>query len=433
MSSIIASQSNQLEGLIRVPGDKSISHRAVILGAIAVGESKIQHLLEGEDVLATVAAFQAMGVEMSGPRDGSLHIKGVGLNGLTKPDGPLDMGNSGTAMRLLAGLLSGQVFPATLTGDVSLRQRPMERIITPLSQMGADLTAADGKPPLAINPVSRLTGISYRLPMASAQVKSSILLAGLYAKGGTQIHESTPTRDHTERMIAGFTGGRWEQGNPIQVDSGHILRGQQITVPGDISSAAFFLVAAALCPGSDVTLCGIGINPTRAAVLEILNLMGANIEIFGQRQESGEPLCDLRVRSQRLKGIDVPQSLVANAIDEFPVLAIAAAGAVGITRIRGATELRFKESDRINAVVQGLGNLGVNAIEYEDGMDITGGGFRSGTIDSRGDHRIAMAFAVAGCCSDGPVVVNDCQNIATSFPGFVEIGCSLGMNLVEKP
>jgi 3-phosphoshikimate 1-carboxyvinyltransferase len=422
-----------LEGLIRVPGDKSISHRAVILGAIAVGESKIQHLLEGEDVLATVAAFQAMGVEMSGPRDGSLHIKGVGLNGLTKPDGPLDMGNSGTAMRLLAGLLSGQVFPATLTGDVSLRQRPMERIITPLSQMGADLTAADGKPPLAINPVSRLTGISYRLPVASAQVKSSILLAGLYAKGGTQIHESTPTRDHTERMIAGFTRGRWEQGNPIQVDSGHILRGQQITVPGDISSAAFFLVAAALCPGSDVTLCGIGINPTRAAVLEILNLMGANIEIFGQRQESGEPLCDLRVRSQRLKGIDVPQSLVANAIDEFPALAIAAAGAVGITRIRGATELRFKESDRINAVVQGLGNLGVNAIEYEDGMDITGGGFRSGTIDSRGDHRIAMAFAVAGCCSDGPVVVNDCQNIATSFPGFVEIGCSLGMNLVEKP
>jgi 3-phosphoshikimate 1-carboxyvinyltransferase len=433
MSSIIASQSNQLEGLIRVPGDKSISHRAVILGAIAVGESKIQHLLEGEDVLATVAAFQAMGVEMSGPRDGSLHIKGVGLNGLTKPDGPLDMGNSGTAMRLLAGLLSGQVFPATLTGDVSLRQRPMERIITPLSQMGADLTAADGKPPLAINPVSRLTGISYRLPVASAQVKSSILLAGLYAKGGTQIHESTPTRDHTERMIAGFTGGRWEQGNPIQVDSGHILRGQQITVPGDISSAAFFLVAAALCPGSDVTLCGIGINPTRAAVLEILNLMGANIEIFGQRQESGEPLCDLRVRSQRLKGIDVPQSLVANAIDEFPALAIAAAGAVGITRIRGATELRFKESDRINAVVQGLGNLGVNAIEYEDGMDIIGGGIRSGTIDSRGDHRIAMAFTVAGCCSDGPVVVNDCQNIATSFPGFVETGCSLGMNLVEKP
>ena len=433
MSSIIASQSNQLEGLIRVPGDKSISHRAVILGAIAVGESKIQHLLEGEDVLATVAAFQAMGVEISGPRDGSLDIKGVGLNGLTKPDGPLDMGNSGTAMRLLAGLLSGQVFPATLTGDVSLRQRPMERIITPLSQMGADLTAADGKPPLAINPVSRLTGISYRLPVASAQVKSSILLAGLYAKGGTQIHESTPTRDHTERMIAGFTGRRWEQGNPIQVESGHILRGQQITVPGDISSAAFFLVAAALCPGSDVTLCGIGINPTRAAVLEILNLMGANIEICGQRQESGEPLCDLRVRSQRLKGIDVPQSLVANAIDEFPALAIAAAGAVGITRIRGATELRFKESDRINAMVQGLGNLGVNAIEYEDGMDITGGGFRSGTIDSRGDHRIAMAFTVAGCCSDGPVVVNDCQNIATSFPGFVEIGCSLGMNLVEKP
>ncbi|MDE0977618.1 MAG: 3-phosphoshikimate 1-carboxyvinyltransferase, partial [Arenicellales bacterium] len=286
---------------------------------------------------------------------------------------------------------------------------------------------------LAINPVSRLKGISYQLPMASAQVKSSILLAGLYAKGSTQIHESTPTRDHTERMIAGFTGRRWEQGNPIRVDNGHILRGQQITVPGDISSAAFFLVAAALCPGSDVTLCGIGINPTRTAVLEILNLMGANIEIFGQRQESGEPLCDLRVRSQLLKGIDVPRSLVANAIDEFPVLAIAAAGAVGITRIRGATELRFKESDRINAVVQGLGNLGVNAIEYEDGMDIIGGGFRSGTIDSRGDHRIAMAFAVAGCCSDGPVVVNDCQNIATSFPGFVETGCSLGMNLVEKP
>ena len=231
MSSIIASESRQLEGSIRVPGDKSISHRAVILGAIAVGESKIQHLLEGEDVLATVAAFRAMGVEMSGPRDGSLKINGVGLNGLTKPASPLDMGNSGTAMRLLAGLLAGQAFPATLTGDASLRQRPMERIMTPLGQMGADLTAADGKPPLAINPVSRLKGISYQLPMASAQVKSSILLAGLYAKGSTEIHESTPTRDHTERMIAGFTDRRWEQGSPIQVESGLILRGQTSQLP----------------------------------------------------------------------------------------------------------------------------------------------------------------------------------------------------------
>ena len=432
MSSIIASESRRLEGSIQVPGDKSISHRAVILGAISVGESKILRLLEGEDVLATVAAFRTMGVQMSGPRDGSLKINGVGLNGLTKPASPLDMGNSGTAMRLLAGLLAGQAFPATLTGDASLRQRPMERIMTPLGQMGADLTAADGKPPLAINPVSRLKGISYRLPMASAQVKSSILLAGLYAKGSTEIQESTPTRDHTERMIAGFTGRRWEPGSPIQVKSGLILRGQRITVPGDISSAAFFLVAAVLCPGSDVTLCGIGINPTRAAVLEILNLMGANIEICERRWQSGEPLCDLRVRSQGLQGIDVPPGLVANAIDEFPVLAIAAAAADGTTRIREATELRFKESDRINAVVEGLGNLGINAVEYEDGMDIIGGRFRSGTIDSRGDHRIAMAFAVAGCCSNGSVVVNDCQNIATSFPGFVETGCALGMHLVEK-
>ena len=432
MSSIIASESRRLEGSIQVPGDKSISHRAVILGAISVGESKILRLLEGEDVLATVAAFRTMGVQMSGPRDGSLKINGVGLNGLTKPASPLDMGNSGTAMRLLAGLLAGQAFPATLTGDASLRQRPMERIMTPLGQMGADLTAADGKPPLAINPVSRLKGISYRLPMASAQVKSSILLAGLYAKGSTEIQESTPTRDHTERMIAGFPGRRWEPGSPIQVKSGLILRGQRITVPGDISSAAFFLVAAVLCPGSDVTLCGIGINPTRAAVLEILNLMGANIEICERRWQSGEPLCDLRVRSQGLQGIDVPPGLVANAIDEFPVLAIAAAGADGTTRIREATELRFKESDRINAVVEGLGNLGISAVEYEDGMDIIGGRFRSGTIDSRGDHRIAMAFAVAGCCSNGSVVVNDCQNIATSFPGFVETGCALGMHLVEK-
>ena len=432
MSSIIASESSRLEGSIRVPGDKSVSHRAVMLGAIAVGESKIQRLLEGDDVLATVAAFRAMGVEMSGPCAGSLEIQGVGLNGLTRPASPLDMGNSGTAMRLLAGLLAGQAFPATLTGDISLRQRPMERIITPLSRMGADLGATGGRPPLTINPVSRLQGINYQLPMASAQVKSSILLAGLYAKGSTQIRETTPTRDHTERMIAGFAGRSWEQGNPIRVDSGLILRGQKITVPGDISSAAFFLVAATLCPGSEVTLCGIGINPTRAAVLEILNLMGANIEICDQRQESGEPLCDLRVRSQRLKGIDVPRGLVANAIDEFPVLAIAAAGADGTTRIRGANELRFKESDRINVVVQGLGNLGINAIEYEDGMDIIGGEFRSGTIDSRGDHRIAMAFAVAGCCSGGSVVVDDCRNIATSFPGFVETGYSLGMDLVEK-
>jgi len=432
MSSIIASESSRLEGFTEVPGDKSISHRAVMLGAIAVGESKIQHLLEGEDVLATVAALRAMGVEISGPRGGSLEIKGVGLNGLTKPVSALDMGNSGTAMRLLAGLLAGQAFPATLTGDASLRQRPMERIITPLTQMGADLGATGGKPPLVINPVSGLKGISYQLPMASAQVKSSILLAGLYAKGGTQVYESTPTRDHTERMIAGFTGQSWEQGNPICVASGLMLNGQEITVPGDISSAAFFLVAASLCPGSDITLCGVGINPTRAAVLEILNLMGANIEICGQHQESGEPLCDLRVRSQQLKGVDVPRGLVANAIDEFPAIAVAAASADGITRIRGAAELRFKESDRINAMVQGLGKLGIKAIEYEDGMDIIGGRFRSGTIDSRGDHRIAMAFAVAGCCNSGSVVVNDCRNIATSFPGFVETGCALGMNLVEK-
>ena len=433
MSSVISGPGEPLRGVAKVPPDKSISHRSVIFGAIADGVTTVSNLLEGEDVLATIAAFRSMGVTIEGPDAGNVIINGVGRNGLEAAGCALNLGNSGTSMRLLSGLLAGQTFGSRLTGDASLQRRPMTRVVDPLTKMGARIGAVDGLPPLDIQGPADLHAIEYRLPMASAQVKSALLLAGLYASGRTTVIEPTQTRDHTERMLAGFAGATWAPAAPLKIDSQVVLSGQVLAIPGDISSAAFLLVAATLRQNSDVLLPGVGVNPTRSAVLEILRLMGADIEISQERQESSELVCDIRVRSAALQGIDVPPEFVANAIDEFPVIAIAAAGASGITRIRAASELRVKESDRIAAMVQGLTQLGIDTVEYPDGMDIRGGHFTSGSVDSFGDHRIAMAFAMAGCIAAGPVEISDANNVRTSFPNFVSLMNSVGLNLEECP
>ena len=433
MLSITSCPVRALSGTAIVPADKSISHRSVIFGALADGVTEVTNVLTGEDVLSTVAAFRSMGVLIEGPDSGRLRISGAGKFGLQAPGTEVDLGNSGTSIRLLSGLLAGQRFHSRLTGDESLRRRPMGRVVDPLTAMGAVIQSTEGCPPLDIRPSKRLTGIEYQMPVASAQVKSALVLAGLYAEGETLIYESTPTRDHTERMLAGFSNGQWQAGSAIRINGDIALAGQCLEVPGDISSAAFLLVAATICPGSDLLLPGVGINPTRSAVLAILRLMGADIEISSERLESNEPVCDLRVRSASLRGIDIPADFVANAIDEFPVLAIAAAAASGVTRVRGAKELRVKESDRIAAIVQGLGTLGIDAVEYPDGMDITGGAFGSGSVESFGDHRIAMAFAVAGCLSEGTVEIQEAGNIRTSFPNFLSLANSIGMNISESP
>ncbi len=417
-----------LRGTLRVPGDKSISHRAIMLGSVADGVTEVEGFLEGEDSLATLAAFRAMGVRIDGPAQGRVTIHGAGLHGLGAPPGPLDLGNSGTSMRLLAGLLAAQDFDVTLTGDDSLSRRPMRRVTEPLGEMGARIeTGAGGTPPLRLQRGAMLHGINYALPVASAQVKSALLLAGLYAKGRTCVTEPAPTRDHTERMLSAF-------GVPVEVRSGRIcIEGgarpvaAPIGVPADISSAAFFLVGAAIAAGSDLTLTGVGVNPTRTGVIEVLRLMGAVIEISGERMLGGEPVADLRVRSSDLRGIEIPEALVPLAIDEFPALFIAAACATGMTVLRGAAELRVKESDRIQVMADGLAALGVDARPTADGIVITGGALDGGVIDSHGDHRIAMAFAMAGLRASGPVEIRDCANVNTSFPGFVALACGAGL------
>ena len=426
--------SGPLRGEIRVPGDKSISHRAVMLGAIADGETRIRGLLEGEDVLATVAAFRSMGVEIEGPNDGEAVIHGVGREGLRAPPAPIDLGNSGTAMRLLAGLLAGQRFGSTLVGDASLGRRPMRRITEPLSRMGARIeTAGDGTPPLTIRPGGRLTPIDYVSPMASAQVKSCVLFAGLYADGRTCVTEPAPTRDHTERMLAAF-GAALEQGRALTregsrtcVEGGTHLAATEIDVPGDISSAAFFLAAAASRPGSDLLVRDVGVNPTRAGILAILERMGADVSRSNPRIAGGEPVADLRVRGRTLCGVEVDPSLVPLAIDEFPAVFVAAAGARGVTRVTGAGELRVKESDRIAASAAALAALGIPALVTGDGMVIEGGTMSGGVVDSAADHRIAMAFATAA--AGAPVRVRDCRNVATSFPGFEAVANAVGLRV----
>jgi len=421
----------QVGGAIRVAGDKSISHRSIILASIANGKTNVSGFLEGEDALNTVAAFREMGVTIVGPENGELTIYGVGKNGLQPPRKPLYMGNSGTAMRLLAGLLAAQSFDSVLTGDESLIERPMNRIAGPLRSMGANIETGDsGTPPLAIRG-SNLTGISYEMPIASAQVKSCLLLAGLYAEGETKILEPAPCRDHTERMLQGF-------GYDVVIDDsessaalvgGQELQATEIDVPADISSAAFFLVAAAITPNSDLKLQHVGVNPTRTGVINILNAMGADIELSNENLVGGEPVADLRIRYRPLKGIVIDEHQIPLAIDEFPVLFVAAACAEGETILRGAQELRVKESDRIDAMAKGLETLGVSLETFEDGIKITGGEMGGGAVDSFGDHRIAMAFTVAGLRSNSNIKIANCANVATSFPNFVDLAAKVGMKV----
>ncbi|MBI3053774.1 MAG: 3-phosphoshikimate 1-carboxyvinyltransferase, partial [Betaproteobacteria bacterium] len=398
-----------LAGRIRVPGDKSISHRSIMLGSIAEGVTRVSGFLEGEDALATMNVFRALGVHIDGPRRGNVTVHGVGLRGLKAPSAVLDCGNSGTSMRLLCGLLAGQNFNCELTGDASLRRRPMQRVAAPLGQMGAEISTAEGgRPPLKLRGASNLRGIEYQMPIASAQVKSALLLAGLYARGRTCVTEPAPTRDHTERMLGAFGFPVERNGGTICVTGGGRLTATSIDVPADISSAVFFMVGASIAPGADLTLAHVGVNPTRTGAIDILRLMGANIELINQREAGGEPVADIRVRHAQLKGIEIPVELVPLAIDEFPVLFVAAANARGVTVLRGAEELRVKESDRIQVMADGLQALGIAAEPAADGMRVTGGHYGGGVVDSHGDHRVAMAFAIAALRADAPLTITDC-------------------------
>ena len=418
-----------MRGRFRVPGDKSISHRSIMLGALAEGLTEISGFLEGEDALATLTAFRAMGVNITNPVDGRVVIEGVGIHGLQAPEAPLDLGNSGTSMRLLSGLLAGQSFDVTLTGDTSLTKRPMDRVTQPLALMGADIDSDNGKPPLTIHGQQSLKGIDYQMPMASAQVKSCVLLAGLYAAGKTSVTEPAPTRDHTERMLSGMGYDVERTGETISLYGGGSLKGTQIDIPADISSATFFMVAASIAPGSDVTLEHVGINPTRVGVINILRQMGADITLLNQRETGGEPVADIQIKHATLRGIEIPESQVPLAIDEFPAIFIAAACAEGTTVLTGAEELRVKESDRIQVMAEGLTALGIDARPTADGIVIEGGVIGSGEVDSHGDHRIAMSFTIAALQAGGTVVVNDCENVATSFPGFVALAREAGMEI----
>lgn len=423
-----------LNGSLRVPGDKSISHRAVMFASIAEGSSEITGFLTGEDCLCTMKAFQQMGVAIERLGETHLRVHGVGLHGLKAPDAPLDMGNSGTAMRLLCGLLSGQSFASTLVGDASLSKRPMKRVIGPLNQMGAVIDSQDGRAPLMISPVpTGLRATRYDSPVASAQVKSCVLLAGLYAEGETTVTEPEASRDHTERMLQAF--GVTVQAEPgrATVQGGQRLKATAIAVPADISSAAFFMVGAAIAPGSDVTLSEVGINPTRVGIITILRQMGARITLGNERLLGGEPVADVRVQGGRLQGIAIGKELVAAAIDEFPILFVAAACATGETVVTGAEELRVKESDRIQTMVDGLVALGVRAEATPDGARITGGVLTGGTVDSHGDHRVAMSFAMAALRATAPITILDCLNVNTSFPGFAELAARCGLRLAVRP
>jgi 3-phosphoshikimate 1-carboxyvinyltransferase len=422
-----------ISGEARVPGDKSISHRSIMLGALAEGTTRVSGFLEGEDALATVAAFRAMGVAIEGPEDGEVAVHGVGLHGLRAPAAALDMGNSGTSMRLIAGLLAGQDFHSELTGDVSLRKRPMGRVIDPLRLMGASIDgSADGRPPLRVHGGQKLQGIHYDLPMASAQVKSCVLLAGLYAEGRTSVTEPAPTRDHTERMLRGFGYDVRNDDGVISLEGGGRLQATEIDVPADISSAAFFLVAASIAPGSDLLLTHVGINPTRVGVINILQLMGADITLKNHREVGGEPVADIHVRHAPLVGIEIPLDQVPLAIDEFPVLFIAAACATGRTVLRGAEELRVKESDRIAAMAEGLTTLGVHNEVLEDGIIIDGGSLGGGVIHTYHDHRIAMSFAIAALRASEEIRILDCDPVGTSFPGFDALARGLGLQITAR-
>lgn len=412
----------RLSGRVAVPGDKSISHRAALFGALASGRTEITGFLEGEDCLATLKAVRALGAEVTRKGPGHYLVDGAGVNGLSEPDNVIDCGNSGTSARLLVGVLAGQPFWTVLTGDDSLRSRPMDRVAEPLRRMGATVVGRreGSRLPLAVRGARPLTALTYASPVASAQVKTALLLAGLWADGPVTVREPSQSRDHTERMLGGF-GARLTVGpEGITLTPGAPLSGQPVAVPGDISSAAFFLVAAAAAPDAEVTVTQVGTNPTRTGVLEALGAMGAQIESVTGSQAAAEPVADLVVRGGALRGTEIGGALVPRLIDEVPILAVAACLAEGPTEIRDAAELRVKESDRIRAVASELGRLGARITERPDGLRIEGGArLRGAVVQSGGDHRMAMALVVAGLLADGETVVEDTECIATSFPGFL--------------
>ena len=421
--------SNSIIGKVNIPGDKSISHRAIILAAIADGESRIKNFLQGEDTLATIRVFQKMGVNIKNDGD-IIIVKGVGLHGLRAENPTLDFGNSGTSVRLLSGLLSAQNFSSQLIGDESLMKRPMFRIINPLQKMNAKINCTDlGTLPIKIEGGQKIEGIEYELPIFSAQLKSCLLLAGLYAEGTTKIIENTATRDHTERMLANFSHSVIKKGNQISIKKADRLIGCEIIVPGDFSSAAYFIVAAILTPNSNIILENVGVNPTRNAMIKIMKLMGADVELKNERLESGEPVATIYAKTSKLIGIDIPEELVPVAIDELPIILVAAACAKGKTKLSGAAELRVKESDRIQSMLDGFISLGIKVKALEDGMIIEGGQYNGGVINSNDDHRIAMAFSIAGIIAKAPIIINSCKNVATSFPEFVDTAKHLGMNI----
>jgi 3-phosphoshikimate 1-carboxyvinyltransferase len=419
-----------LHGNVVVPGDKSVSHRSMMLSAIAEGTSHIRGFLEGEDTRATAAVLAQLGVSIEAPSAGERIVRGVGLHGLRGSSQPLDCGNAGTGMRLLTGLLAGQAFDSTLIGDESLSKRPMRRVTDPLAKMGAQIDSQDGLPPLHVRGGRSLHGIRYELPVASAQVKSALLLAGLYAEGSTEVIEPHPTRDYTESMLAAFGWPITFSPGYAKLEGGHRLRATDVVVPADFSSSAFFLVAASIVPGSVLRLPAVGLNPRRTGLLEALRLMGADIRIENRGESGGEAVGDLIVHHAPLHGIELPEALVPDMIDEFPALFIAAAVAKGRTIVRGAAELRVKESDRIATMAAGMRALGVGIEETPDGAIIDGGAISAGTVDSHGDHRIAMSFAAAGLVAQGAITIRDCANVATSFPGFVELanGCGFALS-----
>ncbi|GAB3385081.1 3-phosphoshikimate 1-carboxyvinyltransferase [Lysobacter fragariae] len=429
----IASPGRPLHGTLRVPGDKSVSHRAVMLGALAEGITQVRGFLEGEDTRATARVFAQLGVRIDAPSEGERIVHGVGLHGLRANSEALDCGNAGTGMRLLAGVLAGQAFDSTLVGDASLSKRPMRRVTEPLAAMGARIdTEAGGLPPLRIHGGAALQGIDIATPMASAQVKSALLLAGLYAQGETVVREPHPTRDYTERMLSAFGWPIEFSPGYARLSGGHRLVATDVDVPADFSSAAFFIVAACVIPGSEVRIEAVGMNPRRTGLLTALRAMGADIVEENPREQGGEPVADLRVRHAPLRGIEVPEHIVPDMIDEFPVLFIAAACAHGRTVIRGAAELRVKESDRIATMATGLRALGCAIEETPDGAIITGGSLRGGRVDSHGDHRVAMSFAIAAQVASGEIRIDDTANVATSFPGFVALAVNAGMGLREE-
>ncbi|CDZ16601.1 3-phosphoshikimate 1-carboxyvinyltransferase [Candidatus Johnevansia muelleri] len=421
-------------GKINFPGDKSLSHRAIILGALSNGITKINGLLEGDDNLVLLNVIKQLGILIEGPYNGKIIIHGKGLHGLKKPNNVLYLGNSGTAIRLLTGLLSGQRFDSELIGDYSLNKRPMFRIINPLRKMGANIKNSNKNyPPIKIKGNQNLIGINYKLPIASAQIKSCLLLAGIYAKGKTILIESEYTRNHTEIMMKKFGYNIEYKNNKVCLIVGNKIKHTNINIPSDISSSAFFIVAAIITPGSNIVFKNIGINYTRIGLINILKKMGAQIYLYNSCEFNGELVADIHIRyTSNFKGIDINKDQISLAIDEFPILFIAAANAKGITRIRGADELRFKESDRIQVMSEGLNKIGIKTTIYKDGIDIIGGTYHGGFIDSKGDHRIAMAFTIAAIKANSKITINNCMNVITSFPNFVEISNILGIKLITE-